>query len=141
MSRKRRKSIFDSFFDDSWFDEWEKMFKRFEEMSIESGYSISITQTPEGTEIHVKAGEDVDVEDLKKDLERKYPGAKIIIEGGRKAREIVEIEEESKEEFKEDEKVKEEESIISDILPRKGADIRIIEEDEEEDFKKKGKKK
>lgn len=141
MSRKRRKSIFDSFFDDSWFDEWEKMFKRFEEMSIESGYSISITQTPEGTEIHVKAGEDVDVEDLKKDLERKYPGAKIIIEGGRKAREIVEIEEESKEEFKEDEKVREEESIISDILPRKGADIRIIEEDEEEDFKKKGKKK
>ncbi|MEM0211647.1 MAG: hypothetical protein QXP13_01900 [Candidatus Methanomethylicia archaeon] len=139
MSRKRRKSIFDSFFDDSWFDEWEKMFKKFEEMSIGSGYSISITQTPEGTEIHVKAGEDVDVEDLKRDLERKYPGAKIIIEGGRKAREIVEIKEESKEEVKEVKKVREKESIISDILPRKGADIRIIEEDEE-DLKKRKKK-
>jgi len=138
MSRRKRKSIFDSFFNDSWFEEWEKMFEKFEDMSIGSGYSISITQTPEGTEIHVKAGEDVDVEDLKRDLERKYPGAKIFIEGGRKAREIVEIREEEEEGEEKVKKVKEKssKSILSDLTPKKGADIRIIEEEEDKEERK-----
>ncbi|MCX8169151.1 MAG: hypothetical protein N3E39_02925 [Candidatus Methanomethylicia archaeon] len=136
MSRKKRKSIFDVFFDDSIFNEWEKMFKMFEKGDVKSGYSISITQTPSGTEIHVKAGENVDVEELKRNLEAKYPGAKIIIEGGSKAREIKEIREiaEEEEEGKKEKKIVEErrKKGIIDEIARRRADIEIIEEEEEE---------
>jgi hypothetical protein len=50
---------------------------------MESGYSISVSQTPQGTKVYAKVGEDADVNALKKSLQKQYPGAKIEIEGGR----------------------------------------------------------
>ncbi|MEM2136723.1 MAG: hypothetical protein QXI93_02070 [Candidatus Methanomethylicia archaeon] len=132
MSKKKgRKSIFDSFFEDSWFDEWEEMFKKFENIGVSGGYSITVTQTSKGTEVHVKAGEDVDVEDLRRRLEARYPGAKIFIEGGKKSREIVEIKME--EETAKKEEKKKGSDIIGEISPKRKADIKIIEEEDEEE--------
>ncbi|MCS7369536.1 MAG: hypothetical protein NDF57_07480, partial [archaeon GBS-70-058] len=91
--RRKRKSIFDEFFGESWLKEWDEIFKKFENLSIPSGYSITVTQTGGRTEIHVKASEDVDVDELKRELESKYPGAKIYIEGGKRSRMIEEISE------------------------------------------------
>lgn len=132
MSKRKKKSIFDSFFEDSWFGEWEEMFKKFEDIGVSGGYSITVTQTSKGTEVHVKAGEDVDVEDLKRSLEAKYPGAKIFIEGGKKSREIVEIKMEEETAKKEEKKGRD---IIDEISPKRKANIKIIEEDEEEGLK------
>jgi hypothetical protein len=132
--RRKRKSIFDEFFGESLFDEWDEIFKKFENLSIPSGYSITITQTGDKTEIHVKAGEDVDVDELKRELELKYPGAKIYIEGGRKSRMIEEISE-NEEKFERGEGKHEgrrESANIMDILSKGKADIKIVEEDEEE---------
>lgn len=50
---------------------------------VESGYSISVTQTPQGTKVHVRAGKGVDVNTLRRQSERQYPNAQIEIEGGR----------------------------------------------------------
>jgi len=132
--RRKRKSIFDEFFGESLFDEWDEIFKKFENLSIPSGYSITITQTGDKTEIHVKAGEDVDVDELKRELELKYPGAKIYIEGGRKSRMIEEISE-NEEKFERGEGKHEGRrggANIMDILSKGKADIKIVEEDEED---------
>jgi hypothetical protein len=136
--RRKRKSIFDEFFGESLFDEWDEIFKKFENLNIPSGYSITITQTGGKTEIHVKAGENVDVDELKRELELKYPGAKIYIEGGRKSRMIEEISEnEEKSEKGEGEHERRRESAnIMDILSKDKADIKIVEEDEEDKKRK-----
>jgi hypothetical protein len=47
------------------------------------GYSINIVQTSEGTKVHAKVGKDVNVNTLRKQLQQKYPNAKIEIEGGK----------------------------------------------------------
>ena len=138
--RRKRKSIFDEFFGESWLKEWDETFKKFENLSIPSGYSITITQTGGRTEIHVKASEDVDVDELKRELESKYPGAKIYIEGGKRSRMIEEIseadhEKKSKEEYCERSGGG---TNIIDILKRGKADIKIIEESEEEDKERRG---
>jgi len=49
----------------------------------ESGYSISVVQTPEGTKVRAKVGKDTDVNALKRQLQQRYPNAQIEIEGGR----------------------------------------------------------
>jgi hypothetical protein len=136
--RRKRKSIFDEFFGEPLFDEWDEIFKKFENLNIPSGYSITITQTGDKTEIHVKAGEDVDVDELKRELELKYPGAKIYIEGGRKSRMIEEISE-NEEKFERGEGKHEgrrEGANIMDILSKGKADIKIVEEDEEDKKRK-----
>jgi hypothetical protein len=132
--RRKRKSIFDEFFGESLFDEWDEIFKKFENLNIPSGYSITITQTGGKTEIHVKAGEDVDVDELKRELELKYPGAKIYIEGGRKSRMIEEISENEEKSEKGEGKHEggRESANIMDILSKGKADIKIVEEDEED---------
>jgi hypothetical protein len=84
--RKRRRSIIDELFGNSLFDET-KLFDEFPE----SGYSISVTQTPEGTKIHAKVGKDTDVNQLRKQLQQQYPKAEIEIEGGKKEPLIKEI--------------------------------------------------
>ena len=77
---KKKRDPFDLFFDDSLFD---RIFEEFEEgSSLQSGYSIRVTQGPSGTEVHAKVGKDVDVTALRRELERQYPNAKIYIEGG-----------------------------------------------------------
>jgi len=80
MLSKKRKSLIDELFGDSLFEDFDKLF----EGEIESsGYSISVTQTPEGTKVYAKVGRDTDVNALRRQLEQQYPGAQIKIEGGR----------------------------------------------------------
>lgn len=80
LRNRRRKSILDELFGSSIFDDTETFFNEFPE----SGYSISVVQTPEGTKVRAKVGKDTDVNMLRKQLERKYPNAEIEIEGGKK---------------------------------------------------------
>ena len=88
MSHKRKhRSIIDELFGGSTFSDTESLFDNFPE----SGYSISVVQTPEGTKIRAKAGKDTDVNMLKRQLQQKYPNAKIEIEGGKKEPLIREI--------------------------------------------------
>jgi hypothetical protein len=85
--KKKRRSIIDELFGGSPFGDMESPFDNFPE----SGYSISVVQTPEGTKVRAKAGKDTDVNTLKKQLQQKYPNAKIEIEGGKKEPLIREI--------------------------------------------------
>jgi len=85
--RKRKRSIIDELFGGSIFNEAETFFDE----SPGSGYSISVTQTPEGTKVRAKVGKDTDVNKLKKQLQQQYPNAEIEIEGGRKEPLIREI--------------------------------------------------
>jgi len=77
--RKRRKSIIDELFGGSMFEETEAFFDEFPE----TGYSISVVQTPEGTKVKAKVGKDTDANQLRKQLQQKYPKAEIEIEGGK----------------------------------------------------------
>ena len=84
MSRKRKKSLIDELFGDSVFDDFDSMFKGVEKgRGSQSGHSVSVSQTPQGTKVHAKVGEDADVSALRRQLQRQYPGAQIEIEGGR----------------------------------------------------------
>jgi hypothetical protein len=96
--RRRRRSIIDDLFGGSIFEEMETFF---DEMP-ESGYSISVVQTPEGTKVKAKVGKDVDVNALRKRLQQQYPNAEIEIEGGKKEPLIREI---STKTIKEEEKI------------------------------------
>jgi hypothetical protein len=89
--KKRRRSLIDEFFGGSLFGEMNSFFKDFPEDAFTGGYSISVVQTPEGTKVKAKVGKDTDVNALRKQLERQYPGAKIEIEGGRQEPLIREI--------------------------------------------------
>ena len=84
---KKRKNLIDEFFGDSLFGDMDRFFDGMQE----SGYSISVVQTPEGTKVRAKVGKDTDVNMLKRRLQRQYPGAEIEIEGGRKEPLIREI--------------------------------------------------
>ena len=85
--KRRRRRIIDELFGDSLFDDLESSI---EDLSG-TGYSISVVQTSEGTRVKVKAGKDVDVSMLKRQLQMQYPNAKIEIEGGREEPLIKEI--------------------------------------------------
>ena len=98
MPSRKRRSFIDDLFGGSIFEDFEKIF---EEGMESSGYSISVTQTPEGTRVYAKVGKNTDVNALRRQLEQQYPGAQIEIEGGQPLiREIstksIEDEEESK---------------------------------------------
>jgi hypothetical protein len=84
---KRRKSIIDELFGRSMFDETDAFLSE----SPESGYSISVTQTPEGTKVRAKVRKDADASALRRQLQQKYPNAEIEIEGGKKEPLIREI--------------------------------------------------
>jgi predicted RNA-binding protein with TRAM domain len=89
--RKRKRSLIDEFFGDSLLGDIESLLRGFSEDSYIGGYSISVIQTPEGTRVKVKVSGDTDVNALRKQLERQYPGAKIEIEGGRREPLIKEV--------------------------------------------------
>ncbi len=89
--KKRRRGVIDELFGGSIFDEIEEIFKEFPEEEFASGYSISVTQTPDGTKVKAKVGKDVDVNALKRRLQQQYPGAQIEIEGGKQEPLIREI--------------------------------------------------
>jgi hypothetical protein len=88
--RKRKRSIIDELFGGSIFEEMGTFFDEFQKGEY-GGYSISVTQTPEGTKVKAKVGKDTDVNMLRKQLQQKYPGAEIEIEGGKKEPLIREI--------------------------------------------------
>jgi len=77
--RRRKRSIIDELFGGSMFEETETLLDELPE----SGYSISVVQTPEGTKVRAKVGKDTDVNALKRQLQQRYPNAQIEIEGGR----------------------------------------------------------
>ena len=77
----------DDFFKGSLFDDTERLFDEFPE----TGYSINVTQTAEGTRVHARVGKDTDVNTLKRQLQQRYPNAQIEIEGGKKEPLIKEI--------------------------------------------------
>jgi hypothetical protein len=71
-------------FGGSIFNNIEQMFKTTGNHGIEGGgYSIQVTQTPEGTKVYAKIGKNADQTKIRQQLEKKYPGATIQIEGGR----------------------------------------------------------
>jgi len=72
---KKKRSLIDELFGGSVFGETESF--------PETGYSISVIQTPEGTKVKAKAGKNTDTGVLKRQLQQKYPNAKIEIEGGK----------------------------------------------------------
>lgn len=78
MSRKKKRSIIDELFRGSLFNDKELVSNDFSG----SGYSINMVQTPEGTKVKAKVGKNTDVNTFKKQLQQKYPNAKIEIEGG-----------------------------------------------------------
>jgi hypothetical protein len=82
MHKKKRRSIIDELFDGSLFAETDEILEAFEKGEISGGYSISVTQTPEGTKVYAKVGKDVNVNELKRQLQQQYPNAQIYIEGG-----------------------------------------------------------
>ena len=89
--RKKRFGFFDDIFSD-FFGDFDEIFGDMGGMG--GGYSISVMQTPEGTIVEATISDDVDVEEFRKQLEQKYPGAKIIIKGGRSGKKIERISEE-----------------------------------------------
>jgi hypothetical protein len=96
MERRKRRSPFD-LFDFSSFKEVERLFEEswgeFERLGSH-GYSITVTQTGKKTIVRAKVGRDVDVGRVREELQRSYPGAEIIIEGGKPLiREVKEEEE------------------------------------------------
>ena len=79
MSRKKKRSIIDELFGDSLFSDKELLPDDFSS----TGYSISVSQTPKGTNVKAKVGKDTDVNAFRKQLQQQYPNAKIEIEGGK----------------------------------------------------------
>ncbi|KPV64102.1 MAG: hypothetical protein AOA66_0416 [Candidatus Bathyarchaeota archaeon BA2] len=98
MSERRRRR---RFFDLSGFDEEDFLFGR-EPAEGGSGYSISVTYDEKGKPVvQVKTYGDVDMAELRRDIEQRYPGAKI--EGLEKKPLIRIVDEEEKEKAKDDE--------------------------------------
>ena len=87
MPRKKKRSIIDELFGGSLFNDKELLPDDFSG----TGYSISVSQTPKGTVVKAKVGKDTDVNAFRKQLQQKYPNAKIEIEGGREKPLIREI--------------------------------------------------
>ena len=101
--RKRRRSIFDDFFGGSIFDEIEELFEKFSEgfdetsFGMGGGYSIEVTYANGRPIVRAKLSDNIDRAEFEKMLREKYPGAEIIIEGGRGEKfEVVRKEKEGK---------------------------------------------
>ena len=92
--KKRGFGFFDDIFE-SFFEEFEDFFSE-DSLGLSGGYSISVYQTPEGTIVEAQLSDDMDAEEFRKILEEKYPGAKIIIKGGKKSKLIERVREEEK---------------------------------------------
>ncbi|MFQ6085048.1 MAG: hypothetical protein ACE5OY_02095 [Candidatus Bathyarchaeia archaeon] len=94
MSRRKKRGFFDEFFGRDLFKE----FERFEPEELQSGYSVSVSQSGGRTIVRAKIGKDVDQASFREQLEKEYPGAEIVIEGGKPIiREIETTEKEEKE--------------------------------------------
>jgi len=109
MTKKRRRTFFDDFFDeiDRMFERMMKSMSFFDEGIGEFGggsWSIQITQDPSGkTTIYAELGPDVDRDKFIEYLKKKYPNAKIVVKGGKSKEkfERIKIEKEETEEREE----------------------------------------
>jgi hypothetical protein len=98
--RKRKRRFFDLF----GFGEEDFLFGG-EPTGSESGYSISVTYDEKGKPaVHVKTHGDVDTAELRRDIEKRYPGAKI---EGLEKKPLIRIIDEDEEEKKKSEGEKE----------------------------------
>lgn len=100
MTKRKRRSIFDDWFGSSIFDELEDMFdKAFS--SLEGGltgsYSIQVTYTDKGPVVYAELSDDMDADEFRKMLEQKYPGAKIVIKGGKSSEKFKVVKKEKEE--------------------------------------------
>jgi len=97
---KRRRSPF-SFFDD-FFKEFDEIFEKLESGAFAAegsgGYSITVTYDNTGRPVvHVETHGDVDKEALRREIEEKYPGARIVgLEGEERRIRFIDEEEEEK---------------------------------------------
>ena len=82
MPRKKKRSLIEELFRGSFFKEINDVFTRLDKETLQGGYSISVTQTPEGVRVYAKVGKDVNVNELRRKLQQEYPGAEIEIDGG-----------------------------------------------------------
>ncbi len=129
MDRKKRKSFFNDIFEEfeRLLEEGFKEFKGVENLLSEhGGYTIHIEYKGDKPVIYAKLSEDMDPKEFRKQLEKRYPGAEIMIEGGKPL--IEEIHEKSKE------KTGESKTIKIPIIERKTL-IEEIEEPRREDRK------
>ena len=142
--KKRRKSFFDDIFGFSIFDEidefFEKAFGEFGSLGegFSGSYSISVTYTDEGPVVYAEVSDNINREEFRKMLEKKYPGAKIVIKGGHGEKSKFEVisresEGEKRVEIKlgEEEKESREEESIFDMLYGKRR-TQIVREDEQD---------
>jgi hypothetical protein len=91
MKGRRRRSFFDEIFGDIE-EEFERFEKFFQESEVgDYGYSINVIEEGGKTKVYVKAGRNVDVSELKKTLSERYPGAEIVVEGGKPIIEEVKV--------------------------------------------------
>jgi len=116
--RKKRKSLFDDLFGFSLFEDMEDIFEGFfsdfGEEGLSGSYSIQVTYTDEGPVVYAELSDDIDANKFRKMLEQKYPGAKIVIKGGK-----------TEERFK-----------VNERTPEKRVEIKLGEEKEEGEIKK-----
>jgi hypothetical protein len=114
--RKRGKGFFDFGFD-------EKMFFGHEPVEGGSGYSISVTYDEKGKPlVKVRTYGDVNVAELRKEIERQYPGAKI---EGLEEQPLIRVVDEKSEETSE--LKAENEKAESEEKEKRGSSIRIVE--------------
>jgi len=81
--RKKSMDFFEELFGKSIFEEFDELFEK-SELDLDNagtGYSITVVQEGNNTIVHAKASKGMDITKLRKDLERQYPKAKIVIEG------------------------------------------------------------
>jgi len=113
---KRKRGLFDLF----GFDESSSMFEPKSFSGGSSGYSISVTYEKGKPVVKVQTQGDVDVAELRRDIEQKYPGAKI--EGLEKQPLIRVVDEEPEAAKKEEQK-----EVKKDRKKRKQPLIRVVE--------------
>lgn len=85
-----KKSWVEKFFDNN------EMFGGFSNFRGRGGYSVRVTQTSEGTTVKASLSDQMDREKIRKELEMKYPNAKIEIKGGKKSKKQFKVKERKK---------------------------------------------
>lgn len=136
--KKKRRGIFDDLFGFSLFDEIDSMFENLLEGFGEGssgGYSIQVVYTDEGPVVYAELSDNMDAEQFRKMLEQKYPGAKIVIKGGKQEEKFKVVEkttekrveiklEETGEENRGEEEEKSEESVFDMLYGKRKTFIR-----------------
>ena len=89
MRERKRKSLFEEFLSMDVFEEFDRLFKSLPKTG--AGYSITVSQTGGKTVVKAKVSGNISQTEIRRELEAQYPGAEIIIEGGKPLIEEVEV--------------------------------------------------